>query len=81
MLSFTFNDGNISTVTTIVYPAFMDAVGVSKAEPCTQSGAVLPDKSPEEELGMTHRTSKWKGRMTKLLLGIPERHQKSYSAF
>lgn len=45
MLSFTFNDGNISTVTTIVYPAFMDAVGVSKAEPWTQSGAVLPDKS------------------------------------
>ena len=46
------------------------------AEPCIQNGAVLPNRSSEEEPGTTQRTSKWKGRIANLLLGIPERQQK-----
>lgn len=47
-----------------------------KAEPCIQSKALFPYESSKEEQGTTHRTSKWKGRMANLLLGIPGRQQK-----
>lgn len=52
-----------------------------KAEPCIRSGAVLPNRSSEEERGTPHRTSKWKGRMANLLLGIPDRQQKKFAWF
>lgn len=55
-----------------ITPLWMRWESERKAEPRPRSGAVLPDKSSQEEQGTTRRTSKWKGRLANLLLGIPD---------